>query len=139
MGDVPEPLRPSIAHFLDSNFGRESRWVIERHGQVIAALTEPRPEDMFWYSYRLEPLTDDPDLRQQLLSAEFWAQAESQGLVWRNREFGEAAEQAFPALSPFPEPGRLKVRGLYLTTRAPWPWDGIVLWLRHWWRRRPTQ
>ena len=37
---------------------------------------------------------------------EFWARAESEGLAWRSREFGEVAVCPFLALAPFPEPGR---------------------------------
>src|ERR1051326_7193222 len=53
----------------ETNFGREAGWLIERHGQPIAILTEPRSEDMFWDSYRLEILTNDPELRQRFLTS----------------------------------------------------------------------
>src|SRR5262249_14737196 len=91
----------------ETNYGRSCGWVIERDGQAIAVLTEPRFEDMFWDSYRMEIVAEDPELRARLRTKEFWARAEGEGLVWRNREFGEMAEFAFPALDPFPEPGRL--------------------------------
>jgi hypothetical protein len=109
--------------------------VIERQGKPIALLTEPRWEEMFWDSYHMEAVADDPQLRVQMLTKEFWANAEAEGLVWRNREFGDVADFAFPALSPFPEPGRLMMRGLYLAIGDPWPWDSIVLWVRSWLRR----
>jgi len=80
----------------------------------------------------MEVVTGDPELRQRLQTVAFWAAAESEGLTWRSREFGEAADGAFPALSPFPEPGRLVVRRLYLPIGEPWPWDWVALW----WRRR---
>jgi hypothetical protein len=118
----------------ETDYGRDSGWVIERHGKAIAILTEPRWEDMFWDSYRMEIVAEDGGLRAQMLAKEFWAGAESEGLVWRNREFGEIAEYAFPSLSPFPEPGRLKMRALYLRNGAPWDW--IVLWFRGRLRRR---
>jgi hypothetical protein len=116
----------------ETNYGRDAGWVIERQSQVVAILTDPRFEDMFWDSYRLEVVTADPELRQRMRTPEFWAVAESEGLVWRNREFGEVANGAFPALSPFPEPGRLIVRRLYLDIGQPWPWDFFVLWWRRW-------
>jgi hypothetical protein len=119
----------------ETNYGRDSGWVIERQGKAIAILTEPRWEDMFWVSYLMEIVAADDGLRAQMLTKEFWARAESYGLVWRNREFGEIAEYAFPGLSPFPEPGRLIMRGLYLRSGEPWPWDWIVLWFRSWLRR----
>jgi hypothetical protein len=87
---------------------------------------------MFWDSYRMEIVADDPALRQRMQTPEFWAGTEWVGLVWRSREFGEVAENAFPALAPFREPGRLTMRGLYLPIGEPWPWDRLVLW----WRRR---
>jgi len=120
----------------ETDYGRDCGWVIERHGKAIAILTEPRWEDMFWYSYRMEIVAEDEDLRAQLLTKEFWGRAETEGLDWRNRESGERANWAFPALSPFPEPGRLMVRALYLRTGAPWPWDWMVLWFRGRLRRR---
>lgn len=116
----------------ETNYGRDGGWVVERRGRVIAVLTDPRFEDMFWDSYRLEVVTDDPELRRRMQTPELWAAAESEGLVWRSREFGEVAGGAFPALSPFPEAGRLTVRRLYLSIGEPWPWDKLVLW----WRRR---
>jgi hypothetical protein len=117
----------------ETNYGRAAGWLIERQGQPIAVLTEPRSEDMFWDSYRMDIITEEPALRQRMLTEEFWLKAEAEGLVWRNREFGEVAELAFPALSPFPEAGRLLMRGLYLPIAKPRLWDSVILALR---RRR---
>jgi hypothetical protein len=99
-------------------------------------LFDPRFEDMFWYSYRLDVTTDHPELRQKMQTTEFWRRAESEGLVWRSREFGDIAEIAFPGWDPFPEPGRLVMRGLYLDVGEPAPWDQLVLWLRRRWCSR---
>ncbi len=117
----------------DTNYGRDAGWVIERQGEAIAILTDHRFEDTFWDSYRMEIVAADANLRQRMQTVEFWSSAENQGLVWRSREFGEEANGAFPALSPFPEPGRLRVRQLYLPIPEPLPWDRLVLW---WCRRR---
>jgi hypothetical protein len=114
----------------ETNYGRDAGWIIERRGLAIAVLTEPRWEEMFWDSYRMEITTEDATLRELLQTEGFWAKAESEGLVWRNREFGEVAQFAFPALSPFPEPGRLTMRALYLNIGEPWPWDCLILWVR---------
>ena len=57
----------------ESNFGRDTGWVIECEGKPVAVLTEPRSEDLFWDSYRMEVITDDPELRGHLLAEEFWA------------------------------------------------------------------
>src|SRR5262249_55432612 len=123
----------------ETNYGRDCGWLIERRGEVIAILTDPRFEDMFWESYRMEVVARDPTLRRQMLGKDFWARAESEGLVYRNREFGEAAQFAFPAVSPFPEPDRLMMRGLYLSIGQPRMWDRIVLWCRRWFGRRASQ
>lgn len=114
---------------LETNFGRDSGWIIERYGHPIGILSNPRNENMFWDSYDLEIVTDSIDLRQRMTSAEFWAEAEAEGLIYRNRTFGDVAEYAFPAMSPFPEPGRLLMRGLYLSIGKPLPWDRAMLWL----------
>lgn len=127
MGSYGKRLR-----IWETNYGREGGWVVERQGQVIAGLTDHRSEEMFWDSYYLEVVTNDADLRQRLQTPDFWASAESEGLVWRSREFGETADGAYAALSPFPEPGRLAVRGLYLAIGAPRRWDRLVLrWRRY--------
>jgi hypothetical protein len=111
-------------------YGRDAGWVIERQGRRIAVLTDPRPEDMFWDSYRMDVVADDPELARRMQTKEFWAVAEAEGLVWRSLEFGDVAAYAFPAMSPFPKPGRLMMRGLHLAIGAPWPWDWVVLWAR---------
>ena len=114
----------------ETDYGREAGWVIECHGLPIAILTDPRWEEMFWVSYRIEIVTDDPELRQRMITKEFWLNSE--GLVWRSREFGEVAEFAFPAVSPFPKSGRLTMRVLYLPIGGPWAWDRVVLSIRRW-------
>ena len=113
----------------ETNCGRDCGWEIVRHGKTIAILTEPRREEMFWDSYRMD-IIDDPELREEMLTKEFWARAESEGLSWRSREFGDVAEFAVPALSPFSEQGRLMMRSLYLDIGDPNRWDRIVLWVR---------
>jgi hypothetical protein len=122
----------------ETNYGREPGWLVERDGQPIAQLTEPRFEEMFWDSYRLDILTDDAELHRQMLTEEFWNKAESERLVWRSREFGEQAPSAFPSAAPFPEPGRLMIRGLYLPIGAPSLFDRAVLWLRRQFRVSST-
>jgi len=98
----------------ETNYGRDTGWYIERRGERVAMLIEPRSVDMFWDSYLLVPLTDDTALRQQLRMDSFWNHAEDEGLVYRSREFGTIARHAFPTLNPLREPGRIVVRGLYL-------------------------
>lgn len=120
----------------ETNYGRDAGWVIERQGERIAILTDPRFEDMYWESYGMEIVADDELLRERMQTVEFWSRAESEGLVWRSRQFGMVANGAIPAWSPFPEPGRLNMRQLYLPIPEPLPWDRLVLWLS---RRRQQQ
>ncbi len=47
----------------ETDFGRDSGWVIERQGETIAILTEWRSEEMFWDSYLLEIVAADSGLR----------------------------------------------------------------------------
>ncbi|MGL4420271.1 MAG: hypothetical protein ACRCZF_06380, partial [Gemmataceae bacterium] len=50
----------------ESNYGRDAGWVIERQGEVIAVLTDPRFEDMFWDSYRMDVVASGPELRMRM-------------------------------------------------------------------------
>lgn len=118
----------------ETNYGRDSGWVIECQGRAIATLTDCRWEEVYWDSYRLEIITDDPDVQARLQTQEFWAITQAEGLVYRNLEFADVAPFAFPSLSPFSEPGRLMMYGLYLDVGPPGPFDSLVLWFRR--RRR---
>ena len=117
----------------ETNYGRDSGWVIERQGRPIAILSDCRWEEVFWDSYRVEIVAADPELQAKILMNEFWAVAETEGLSYRNLQFGDVAQFAFPSLSPFCEPGRLMMRGLYLDIGQPGRLDSLVLWFR---RRR---
>jgi hypothetical protein len=116
-----------LLRIWETNYGRDAGWVVERNGVPIARLTGPRGEDMFWDSYAVDVITADNELSERFSTPQYWLQAESDGLVWRNLEFGETADFAFPAISPFAEPGRLLMRGLYLSVAPPKPWDRLVL------------
>jgi hypothetical protein len=114
----------------ETNYGRDAGWIIEREGRPIAVLSEPRSEEMFWDSYKLEVVAEDPGLRARIVTAEFWDNPLTDGLVYRNRLLGDTASHPFAAASPFPEPGRIMMRGLYIRIAAPKPWDRLALWLR---------
>ena len=49
-------------HIWETDFGRAAGWVAERDGKPVAVLTEPRYEEMFWVSYRLEVIAEDARL-----------------------------------------------------------------------------
>jgi hypothetical protein len=115
----------------DTDLGRNAGWIVELRGEPVALLSDPIPVDMFWFSYKITPLTTDEVVKSELFSEAFWSDAESLGLVWRSREFGDVVD-AFPAASPFSSPDRLTVRGLYIVTPRQKPWDHLILWL---WRK----
>ena len=96
-----------------TNSGRDAGWVVEKDEKPISVLSDCRMEDQFWDSYTIQVVAEYQTLRDRLLTKEFWEQAEFEGLVWRNREFGEPATYAIPHLM-LEDPPRLLVRGLYL-------------------------
>jgi hypothetical protein len=102
---------------LETNFGRDSGWYVERDGRCVAVLTDYKWEEMFWASYAVEWMSDDPQERDLLLSAG--------NLTFRNREFGEVAEAI---LARSAEEGRVLARGLYLIRRGPFFWERLILW-----------
>ncbi|WAS96253.1 hypothetical protein [Nannocystis punicea] len=98
-----------------TDYGRSEGWDVVLEERAIACLSEPRFEDMFWISYRVTPLTDDPELAAQLLTPEFWREESRRGrLRYRSRALGVFAPHAFASLGDH-EPGRATMRALYLT------------------------
>jgi hypothetical protein len=55
----PKARRRRLPIFA-SYCGRQGGWFVEYQGRCLAALTDPRFVDMFWDSYRIEIVTDDP-------------------------------------------------------------------------------
>jgi hypothetical protein len=70
---------------LESSYGREFGWFVDRNGQRLAALLTPRREDMFWVSYVIEPLGQTPEDRALVLQNSFW---EPPGPTFSNRLSG---------------------------------------------------
>jgi hypothetical protein len=113
---------------LESNYGRLFGWHVEVAGMPVAALLYSRFEDMFWDSYRIEPLVTDAEERHQMLhDGKWWHQ---KGLVFRNRRFHAVADGAFAGGDVFTVDGRVIMRGLYLDGAAPDCWERIVMWTR---------
>ncbi|MEM7143585.1 MAG: hypothetical protein AAF591_00530 [Verrucomicrobiota bacterium] len=119
----------------ETDYGQDCGWIIERRGEEIGILTDPRYEEMFWTSYRMEITTDDGELAERMKTKKFWDSAEAEGIEWRNREFGVVAELAHPSGTPFPEPGRLSMRALKMPLREPNAIEWIVLWVRRVWKK----
>lgn len=101
------------ARLRETDHGRSEGWDVSLDGEVVALLDEPAYEEMFWVSYRIVPCTHDPELAARLLSDEYWSR-HFQDLCFRSRALGLAASHAFPARE-FVAPGRVNMRGLYLT------------------------
>lgn len=105
-------------HRLKStDYGRSGGWDVMLDERVIAYLSDPRFEDMFWISYRVTPLTDDPELAARLMTSDFWRRGRADRLRYRSRALGVFAPHAFPAIGEH-EPGRVTMRGLYLTSET---------------------
>ncbi len=119
-------LRRWRLRVFQTNYGREAGWYVESDGRRCALLTGPRFEEMFWESYAVEPLADDPDERQRIVGdPEWWLGRE---LKFRNREFDILAPTAFVAGCVFCEPGRVLMRALYLYIGPPTTWERLWLW-----------
>jgi hypothetical protein len=116
---------------FEADYGRDFGWFVEKDGRLVAALVAPRFEDMFWYSYVVEPVGETGVDREAIFTAAFWAQP---GLVYRNRVTGEVATHAFPGgASPTPDNPRIMMRALH-TSQRPTLLERALLWFRR--RRR---
>ncbi len=119
---------------IETNYGIDAGWYVEIDGRRVAALAYPRWVEMFWCTYNIEPLTDDANERQQMLTQISWWH--NSKLVFRNRKFNLTAQSAF-AGGEFYETGRNSMRGLYLLVDEPNLWEQIALYFRRW--RKPLE
>jgi hypothetical protein len=83
---------------------------------------------MFWYWWKVEPLSDDPKERVEVLSPDFWQDDKLPATQFTNGEFGFPAAGFWGGVdgSGF-EDGRLLMRGLYLGVPAHWC-DRWIVW-----------
>lgn len=112
---------------FETNYGREAGWFVERDGHCVAILSDRRWADMFWDSYAIEWVTENPQERAEPIAEVpclWWGRQ----LKFRNREINEVVETAF-ASGP-PREGRVFMRGLYLRRSGPWPWEWPFVWMR---------
>jgi hypothetical protein len=106
---------------IESSYGRDHGWYLEHHGACIAVLSEPKWAEMFWVTYRIEPMTDDPEALRLLRSDRFW---DSCDYVFRNRGFREeVVDRAFGNRGPGED--EVTIRGLYLTIQEPTFWETL--------------
>jgi hypothetical protein len=125
---MKRPDRERRLRIFETDYGRAAGWYVEHQGRRVALLTDPRYEDMFWESYRIELLTADPGEKSELLtSPDPWLSGE---IVFRSCEFGELARNAFPAGQVFCDDHRVLMRGLYLGIGKPSVWERLLLWYR---------
>ncbi len=113
----------------ETEYGRNTDWLLEYEGRVLARLTDSRCEEMFWYSYEMAISTEDEEWRQRLLDAEWWEQGPAE-VTFYNPTFDASCNSAFAA--GLGEDGRPILRALSVKGPSPMPWDQLVLW----WRRR---
>ena len=117
---------------FEADYGRDFGWFVEKDDRRVAVLTDARFEDMFWYSYAVEPLGKNAAEQEAVFAAEFWAQP---GLVYRNRATGEIAPDAFPGgPTPTKERPRISMRAL-LSSQQPTALERALLWVRRRLRR----
>lgn len=93
-----------------SMMGIPAELLLERDGRNAALLDDPLPEDMFWFTWRITPLTPDP----AVLSEDFWADSLLDTTVFRCKRSGMVADTAFWAGSQPVRDGRLVLRGAYV-------------------------
>ena len=85
---------------IETNYGRNCGWYVEVEGRKIARLSDPEFVDMFWDSYRLEPLTDDPKTRRMLYTPSSGIPAKlfigiASSTMWFQRLVGRCVKQRF--------------------------------------------
>lgn len=117
-------MRSRRLDIFASDFGRDAGWDVFRGDAWLLSLVDARFEDMFWYSYRLDPAAT------AATRADFWSQGD---LVIRSKLNGETVRGWFTA--PHVGPDRVHVRGLSLDPgwpRWPWPWEAMRIGA---WRR----
>jgi hypothetical protein len=112
---------------FEANWGRDFGWFVELGGCRLAALTDPRFEDMFWDSYAVARLAESEQEREAIYTKAFWDQP---GLVFRNRVTGEVTSHAFRGgQTPTRHCSRITMRGLY-SSLQPTILERVLLWFR---------
>ena len=121
---------------FESDYGREQGWYVLVDNKPVALLTDCMFAEMFWDSYKVEPVNGDG----RVFSPEFW---QEQSLVFINVRFGIAAKYAFAAGSAMRsdeyEKDRIRMRGLYIVIPPPSFAEMVILFCRSKWKRfRPA-
>jgi hypothetical protein len=120
-----------LVEIWESNFGRDAGWMGLCDGAPAVLLDDCHWADMFWDTYRVEIVTEDPALEREMLAPDYWRGDGWARIVWGNLRFPEVEvlPHSFPAAGGLDEAGRLPMRSLDLNVRGPWPWE-------EWWVKR---
>lgn len=89
--------------------------VVERAGVPVARLDDPQFLEMFWFTWRITPLVERPDVR----AAAFWTMDDLPKTAFRCPETGEAATPPLWSMSDPICQGRLLLRGAYVPVYVP--------------------
>jgi hypothetical protein len=117
--------RAERIRLFEANYGREFGWFVETNGRRVAALSDVRWEDMFWHSYAVHPLGEDPAESDEIFRAGFWAQ-----VSYRNRVTGDVVVDVLPGgATPTRDNPRIAMRALYVRL-SPTIIERALLWLR---------
>jgi len=118
---------------FESYYGHYYGWFVERNGQRIAMLTEPRYYEMFWLLFTVVPLTSDETLKTQLSNDEFWA---DRFLSYRNCKLDIETQNFIVRWNPELPKGTVILRGYPIDNPEPTIWEKILLFFR---RIRPPK
>ncbi|MEM9252810.1 MAG: hypothetical protein AAGB29_10720 [Planctomycetota bacterium] len=118
----------------ESNFGRSDGWILEVDGHPTAVLDDNEYYDMFWDSYRVSLLPESKYTLDEVFTMEFWCK---RSLVYRSKATDITTRQAvISSGEAFPKPGRVVLRGLYISIGMPNVIDQCALaWRRYWTKR----
>jgi hypothetical protein len=101
----------------ETDYGRSAGWLMELRGHPVAMLSDPKPEEKGWTSYRFAPVTQDLKLLADMKTEKFWK--ELQDITWRSREFHTVVEGVVAAPSTHLNLSRITLKGLAIPIGPP--------------------
>ncbi|WP_265595964.1 hypothetical protein [Verrucomicrobium sp. BvORR106] len=109
--------RPSVDALCCDEVGRpvldrDDEWWLEVNGERIALLRDRRSVEMFWSSFLVVPVTENPVWLRQLGERDFWLSLTPENCTFRNRSRDVVSSHPFAAQNPFVVPGRVLMRRL---------------------------
>ncbi|RYG71270.1 hypothetical protein EON80_05480 [bacterium] len=101
----------------ETDYGRTAGWLMELRGHPVAILSDPKPEEKPWTSYRFAPVTQDVKLLAAMKTEQFWK--ELNGITFRSREFHIEVTDVVAAASTHLDLSRIVLRGLAIPIEPP--------------------